>query len=66
MDGHSGRELPVPISNTEVKTADVPAGTALCVGKLVRCPPFFIFSIKFINHSPLSFPYEYRRQAEAG
>ena len=42
MDGHSGRIPPVPISNTEVKTADVPCGTVFHTGNLVRCPPFLL------------------------
>ncbi len=41
MDGHSDRVLPVPISNTEVKTVDVSGGTTLCVETQVRCPPLF-------------------------
>lgn len=54
MDGHSGGVPPVPISNTEVKTADVSTCTALRAGKLFRCPPFLFNVFKtIINHKSL-------------
>ena len=47
MDGHSGLVPPVPISNTEVKQADVSGGTVLGTGDRIRCP---LFLINYINY----------------
>ena len=42
VNGHSGLELPVPISNTEVKQAHVSSSTVLQYGKLGSLfTPFF-------------------------
>ncbi len=50
MDGHSGLVPPVPISNTEVKQADVSGGTVLGTGDRIRCPLYHSFISKFIKN----------------
>jgi hypothetical protein len=44
VNGHSGLATPVPISNTEVKQACVPASTVLLYGK-----PGSLFTLFFLK-----------------